>query len=178
MSKTFTFLMILALIGLLCTCQSAAQPTEAGATGLPFTTLEQDIWPRTVRKAYEGHDPALTVVTARPQVIYAAWKASDALVGKLVRVDYNTSFVIVVFQGRKGTHGYGVEIEAVSRSGDTITVSARFTVPGPDYPKADEITSPYQAVRVSKTGGGWGREFTIELVVDETVVASETRFIP
>ena len=92
-------------------------------------------------------------------------------------LDYDAYFVIAVFQGRKPTTGYDIQIERITRLESKVTIQARFSEPKPDAEKAPEETSPYHLVQVQKTGT-WGRSITFSLVVDNVVVASLSHHVP
>jgi hypothetical protein len=92
-------------------------------------------------------------------------------------LDLDAHFVLVVFQGWKSTIGYGVRVDRITRRGDTVTVYARFREPKPDEEKGAMVTSPYHLIQIQKVGT-WSRDITFNLVVDEAVVASLSRYIP
>ena len=88
-----------------------------------------------------------------------------------------SSVVIGVFQGRKPTTEYGVQIEQITRRGGVVTVHALFTERKPGSAAGDAITSPYHLVRLPKTGV-WGKAITFNLVVGDNVVTSLSHDIP
>lgn len=160
-------LMLIPLLGL-----SACQSKEAK---LPFETLDQGDWGN-AGHAYEAQEPTLTVITQSTEVTELDdWITLHAQT-QLQMLDYNTDFAIVVFQGWKPTSGYSVQVDRVTRRGDTVTVYAQFRRPKPEKEKADIARSPYHLVQVQKVGT-WDQEITFNLVVDEVVVASLSRYV-
>lgn len=161
-------LMLVSLLGL-----SACQPKEAD---LPFETIDQADWGN-AGHAYEAQEPTLIVI-AQPVDVAGLddWIALDAQT-QLQTLDYDTHFALIVFQGWKPTTGYSVQVDCITRRGDTVTVYAQFREPRPEEEKAPEVTSPYHLVQVQEVGA-WGRDITFNLVVDEAVITSLSHYVP
>ncbi len=152
---------------------SACQPKE---TNLPFETIEQKEWAGTDH-AYEAREPGVMVV-AQPEEITALnkWITEDAE-AQLQKIDYKVYFVLVVFQGRKPTTGYSIQVDQLTRLEDTVNIKARFSEPKPNEEKSPEVTSPYHLVRVQKVGT-WGRNITFNLNAGEVIVVSLSHSVP
>lgn len=148
---------------------SACQPKEIN---LPFETIE-----RQELSGYRDKEPALMVITKPEEIIRLDTLVSREIQLQLQALDYDAYLVAVVFQGRKPTTRYGVQIERVTRQGDEITVVAQFSEPKPDEEKGPLETSPYHLVQVQKTGT-WGQPITFNLVVGNVVVTSFSHHAP
>ena len=57
--------------------------------------------------------------------------------------EYEDTLYLLSTFGEKDTGGYEVEISEVNENQDTIEVEVKYTEPGEDEEKTDEITSPY-----------------------------------
>jgi hypothetical protein len=90
-------------------------------------------------------------------------------------MDYKRYLVLAVFLGEKDSGGYGVEVQRIIRSGDTVSVQADFIVPQPDTQRAAVITSPFELVRIRKSGS-LGKEIEFQLI--GTTLVSKKYFIP
>lgn len=161
MRKQHNFLSNLACTLTLLFALAACQPLK---TDLPFETIEQKIWAGT-GEAYRHSQPGLMVI-ARPEET----SKLDNLITQqahshLQTLDYSAYFALVVFQGLKGSGGYTVEIERVTRQGNRVTISVQFQEPQPSSAVISAVTSPYHLVRVSKSG-------TWDELIEFTVVAS------
>jgi len=152
---------------------SACQPKE---TDLPFETIEQRDASGT-GQVYKDEKPGLIVITAPEEATNLDALITSEAQARLARLSYDEYFVIAVFQGRKPTTRYGVQIERIARQGGKVTVYAQFSEPKPDEEKAPEETSPYHLIQVQKVGT-WGQEVTFELIVKGSIVASVSQYIP
>lgn len=159
---------LVALAGL-----SACQPKEIG---LPFETIEQRDASGT-GQVYEDKPPDLIVVTTPEEVANLDALVTPEAQARLQSLNYDAYFVIAVFQGRKPTTGYEIQIERITRRGNIVAIHTRFQEPKPDEAKGDEVTSPYHLVRVQKTET-WGQLITFNLVVGNVVVASLSHHVP
>jgi hypothetical protein len=93
------------------------------------------------------------------------------------QIDYNTSFAILILQGRQGSSGYSVMVQQLIRQGDIVRVATTFIRPGFGQGVRDEGTDPYHLVAISKTAA-WQQEVRFELMEKEQMVAETTHFIP
>ncbi|HNB53304.1 MAG TPA: protease complex subunit PrcB family protein [Anaerolineales bacterium] len=137
---------------------------------LTFQTLEQkNDSAYSLQEQYTALEPALIVIeNEEARARYEVWFGEKGR-KSLADLNFGTRLAIGVFQGWKTSGGYGVEIERITREGDVVTVTARFTETRLNGP-ANAITSPYQLVRVNKAGD-WNAGITYELVVAGEVVA-------
>jgi len=141
---------------------------------VPFETVERaEITPDT-GILYEAWEPGLSVITDSGEADNLFSIQSQQM---LQSADYNKFFFVAVFQGLKGSNGYGVEIENISRVKDTLRLEAQFIAPPPYSFVAEIVTSPYHLVRIYKDAD-WGRTIIFNLVVSETTVVSTTHHIP
>ena len=88
-------------------------------TDLNFETIEQKDEPYT-GKRYESGDPGIMVITKVEEISNVDSWVSDAAISTLNTLDYQSNFAIVVFQGRKPTDRYSVQIERITRSEDKV----------------------------------------------------------
>ena len=150
------------LLGLLLNGCNAIPPTTALAPTLVLTPTVPgvELLFETVERAeisgtgddYPGKTPNLMVITRAEDVIALGNTVSPSAQDELSKLDYNIYFVLVVFQGIKGTNMYGVDIQRVTRDENRITVFAHFTERDPEMAAADVITSPYHIVKVPRDG--------------------------
>ena len=162
---------------------AALQNVTPSGTELPFGTIEQEEFGLTERfspdEPYPFADdaPALMII-ARPEELAAVEQRLTAK-GKagLQRLDYATSFALVVFQGYKPSSGYSTQVERITRKEDIVTVSTTFREPTPEEEKLAVVTLPYHLIQVRKSGN-WEQNVTFNVVVDGAVVASISHFIP
>src|SRR4030065_1908864 len=97
-------------------------------TALTFETIEQKYWAGT-GQGYEAVEPGLIIISGESDIAKLdEWVTNEAK-SKLQQLDYKHSFALVVFQGERGSSGYGVQIEHLTRSGTTINIYARFHKP-------------------------------------------------
>lgn len=143
---------------------------------LVFETIEQNDISGT-GQYYEDIGPGLMVISSEPDITSLGQLVTDESTTRLQELDYEHSFALIVFQGWKGSGGYEVQIERVTRAGNTINFYAQFHEPGSDDPVTTEITSPYHLIRIQKNGV-WDQDFLFQVVVDSTIVASSNHFIP
>ena len=149
--------------------------TFATETDLTFETIEQP----ELGGSYEARQPGLMVISSFQDLanLDGLVTVTDEAMSRLLELEYDAYFALVVFQGWKPTTHYSVQIDRVTRMGNTINVYAQFHEPKPDELRGDLVTSPYQLVQVQKIGE-WGQEFSFQVIVNETTVASLSHFIP
>lgn len=168
-NKLSLWLLLLTLI--VTACQSQRQ------NELSFETIEVENESASSGEYYEEQEPGIVIV-AKPEEISSlgSWISSKAL-NQLGRLDFESYFAIAVFQGRKPTSRYGVEITDVTFDDDKVTISTQFLERPADEEATDEVTSPYHLIRVQKNGMR-GRSIMFELVVSGTIVTSVSHYIP
>ena len=152
---------------------TSCKPKEIDLT---FETIEQKEWAGT-GQSYEAREPGSIVISSLQDIANLDKLVTDEAMTQLQELDYDNYFVLVVFQGRKPTTGYRVQIDHITRTGKIINVYTQFLEPKPDEAKADAITSPYHLVQVQKIGE-WGQEISFQVIVNETIVTSLSYFIP
>lgn len=172
MNKLMIFLSVLAIfLGL-----SACQPKEVKEVDLLFETVERRDASGT-GQVYQDRQPSLMVITTPEEAASLGALVTPKAQAQLQNLNYSTYFAIAIFQGRKSTTGYGVEIERITRLESKVTIYARFLEPKPNAERAPEETSPYHLVQVQKTGM-WGQSITFDLVEGDTVVTSLSYYVP
>ena len=165
--------LLVLLLLLLAACRV---PGQREGEVLPFETIEQQGSSGT-GGLYESEQPTFHVLTSAEQVDQLARLVTAEAQMHLSALDYDEVVVVVVFQGWKPTNGYGVEVEQVVRRGNRVVVEAQFTERNPEMAAADEETSPYHVVAVSKAGE-WGEDVRFLLHAEGQVVQEQTYFIP
>jgi hypothetical protein len=132
----------------------ACQPQE---TELPFETIEQKDFSGT-GAYYENQEPALIVIAAPQEAELVLNFITPDAAERLNRINYDSYFIIAIFQGMKPSGGYGVNITRISSRNHQITVEVNFQKPVPGFERTNVITSPYQLVQVEKPAGLEGRQ--------------------
>ena len=140
------------------------------ATNLHFDTIEKEISAGT-GKLYEAREPGLMVVSRPEEVELIDGLITDQAREKTLALDYGDYISLAAFQGWKGSSGYSILVNRISRTGNTVNVYAQFHEPKPEEQKLDMVTSPYHLVIVEKIGN-WSEEILFNLIIDETIVAS------
>lgn len=144
---------------------------------LTFDTIEQTDWSGTIHP-YDSKDPGFTIISSLDEIECIKELVSESTYIKLNKLNFEENFIIIVFQGEKISSGYSVNITQVIRSDTIINVYALFIEPKPNDAKNDEITSPYQVIKVMKESENWGDEFIFNLVVDEKIIFSLPYYMP
>ena len=142
---------------------------------LPFETIEKADTPGTGNN-YQGNEPKLEILIDGSEIETVAEYVSPETETILGGVDYDHYFVIAVFQGRKGSTGYGVEIQKIIRGGNRIVIHVYFTEKEPHLPAAAMETSPYHLVKISRDG--LQGDFQFILNVDGKVKIRQNLSIP
>jgi hypothetical protein len=147
-------------------------PTPPGVE-LAFETIETADFPGTGDE-YPGENPRMVIIARAEERDALGDTISLSAQDELRKVDFNQVFVLAVFQGLKGTNMYGVDIQRVTKSGNTITIFAHFTERNPELEASAVNTSPYHIVKVQKDG--LQGEFDFFLIVDgETILKVSSR---
>lgn len=151
-------------------------PCPPQETILPFETIEQKL-KADMGPPYEGREPGLMVI-ARPEKVANLddWVTKDAKT-QLQTLDYGAYFALIVFQGWKGTNGYSIQIERITRQEKKVTVFVWLQEPQPDMKKNDTVTSPYHLVQVQKMDT-WARNVTFNMVADGAIIVSVSHNVP
>lgn len=107
--------------------------------------------------AYESQDtPRLAVITTAEEIGAIQAGIMPDHIEQLVMTDFSAYTVIIVFQGRKPTTGYSVQIIEVRRVDTQIAVYAKFNSPPRSIPLGQIFTSPYCIVKIEKQPNGAG----------------------
>jgi hypothetical protein len=154
----------------------AACQTIPDKTDLSYESIEQKASSGS-GKLYEAKEPGLLVIAQPKETENLGGLITEEALQKLLVLDYNKYFALIVFQGWKTSGGYSIQVVNISRVDETVNINIVFYEPKPDAEKADVITSPYHVVIVQKTGK-WDREITFNLVSDEGVLDSLSHSIP
>jgi uncharacterized protein (DUF885 family) len=87
----------------------------------------------------------------------ASWRRAWETIGAgrpLPDVSFDTSAVVVAYQGQKRTGGYSVEIEGIVRNGTVLAVTLAERRPASGSFTTQVITSPYAAVSIPRPPNG------------------------
>ena len=87
----------------------------------------------------------------------ASWRRAWETIGAgrpLPDVSFDTSAVVVAYQGQKPTGGYSVEIEGIVRNGTVLAVTLAERRPASGSFTTQAITSPYAAVSIPRPPNG------------------------
>lgn len=128
----------------------ALTPTVQGVE-LPFETVERADLPGTGGE-YQGITPSLLIITRSEDVSSLGDTISLSAQDELHKLEFDQYFAIAVFQGKKGSNMYGVDIQRVIRDENRITVYTHFTERDPQREAGPVVTSPYHIVKVSREG--------------------------
>ncbi|HEX8922354.1 MAG TPA: protease complex subunit PrcB family protein, partial [Pyrinomonadaceae bacterium] len=87
------------------------------------------------------------------------WSSVWGLIGRgssapMPEVNFNTRAVVLVYQGRKNTGGYGISVAEIRREGTTLTVRVNEQRPKPGDVVTDALTSPFVAVSIPRPPDG------------------------
>jgi hypothetical protein len=159
------FLTLLAVVVVLLGCGS-------NQIQLNFSTIEKEDSAGT-GIYYELQSPRMTVVATEADIDSLEGIIKDPAKNELRNIDFGDTFVLVVFQGMKGSLGYGVTVTQILQTQNQVDVYAEFEEP--QGGAADAISSPYQVVAVNKTVQGYTQ---FNLIVDNQTVFSESWDIP
>jgi hypothetical protein len=169
--KSVLALAVIALLLGMAGCK--LRPTELPKeTELSFETIE-----RTERfGGYNEKDPRLVIVAEAREISTLGNAISANAQAQVRNLDFSQYLAIAVFQGLKGSGGYGAEIQRVTRGGDTIIIYAHFAERDPKFEAPAIMTSPYHLVKVQKMGLRGKIKFILN--VDGTVVSQQTHDVP
>lgn len=102
---------------------------------------------------YQG-GRALSLITNQQD-----WSSAWGLIGRgssapMPEVNFNTRAVVIAYQGRKNTGGYGISIAEIRREGTTLLVKVNEQSPKPTDVVTDALTSPFVAVSIPRPPEG------------------------
>ncbi|MGB8509281.1 MAG: DUF885 family protein, partial [Pyrinomonadaceae bacterium] len=128
---------------------------EANAATEDAKPLDFSVLATGTMSRYEG-GRAVELITNEPD-----WEKAWSLIGAtgpgaagLPEVNFNTRAVMIVYQGRQSTAGYGVEITGIKRVGTVLAVSVNERRPASGLVTAQVITSPFVAVSIQRPPTG------------------------
>jgi len=136
----------LAMLGQESGSDTAHDSGEEDARAVDFSVLATG-----TGSSYEG--------TRRLELIssQADWQRVWRMVGSdrpMPAVNFDTSAVIVVYQGQQRTGGYSIAVSEIRRVGTSLIVKTAERTPQPGEITTDALTSPFVAVSVPRPPGG------------------------
>ncbi len=137
-------------------------------TPLPFETIDQSEYGPGGDSAYASEQPWIEILQQAGDLETTYVKNSRNALDLLKQIDFQSHIVIGVYQGRKPTNRYGVDILAVSQMGERISIYAEFSAPEPGMTAAEFPTVPYQLIKLDRAGLAGSQIF--ELIVEETTI--------
>jgi hypothetical protein len=126
---------------------------------------------------YEPELPGMKIVARADEAEGLSGLITDEAMQTLQTLDYTRYFVLAAFCGRRGTGGFGIQINSIRRTGNTVTVDAQLFEPAPDQQRTAVVTSPYHLVIVQKEGS-WGQEISFGLFANHALFFSVSHPIP
>ena len=137
---------------LILTLVSGAILTACTVTGteLPFEPLvESD---QAILSAYQGQEPKVEIIRNIEDAQSLSNELWPPMQEEVMSVDYDSAFVVVVFQGLRPTTGNRAEIRRIVARDDQLIIYARFTVAGYGVPVGGMPTSSRFAAKVERMG--------------------------
>jgi hypothetical protein len=108
-----------------------------------------DVTPRLVAQGQQsGVEEARQVVVSTPDAFAALWREHATPSTAVPVVDFTRESVVGLFLGTRPTAGYRIEVTAVRRSADAVTVQFRERRPAADVLTAQVLTSPFVLVAI------------------------------
>jgi len=137
---------------------------------IPFQTIDRGMGAGR-RERYESQEPELVIIASLQDT---ALFEDDVprLAQKLKDIDYGQLYVVAVFQGRKPSGAYEVEIRRIRQQDDVVTIYSRFATPEPGHERTAIETSPYHLVKISRNNLV-GKEVEFVLLADGAEVARQ-----
>lgn len=154
--------------------QSIPQLCAIQGDRLLWTKLRYNNWGG--ESSYGGDSPQIvTVVDHVAAASYAALPPQD--VDLISKVDYDSHFVVIVYQGLKSTTEFYLEVLAVKRQGNEISVCTQFHEPRLGQATGQAMTSPYYIAEIEKPQDIHG-EYTFILISNGETVSSHVQAVP
>ena len=87
------------------------------------------------------------------------WASAWSLIGRgssapLPEVNFNTRALVLAYQGRRNTGGYGISVAEIRREGATLIIRVNEQSPKPGEVVTDALTSPFVAVSIPRPPEG------------------------
>lgn len=118
-------------------------------TELPFEPLIQS--DQAILSAYQRQESKVEILRSIEDAQNLSSELWPEMQEKVLAVDYDNAFVVVVFQGLKPGTGNRAEIQRIVVRDGALVVYARFTEPDYGVPVGGMPTSPCFAAKVEKT---------------------------
>lgn len=96
---------------------------------LSFETIEMSKLPHAGGERYVEERPKLIIVATSDEVSSLSPSLSPEVRPELTNTDYNTHFIVAVFQGLKRVYDYEARIERITYLDDTVKVYTQFVEP-------------------------------------------------
>jgi hypothetical protein len=154
---------VLTLIGTILVAACGAEPSGG-------VLLSDGLAPEIERLGpwhYTGIDDARRTVVSSEAAWRAVWRA---LYGRQTpapeppAVDFDRDIVVLVAMGNRGSGGFVIGVEDVTRAGDALHVAVLETAPGPTCVVTQALTQPVDAVIVRG-----GRGLSVQFVERDTL---------
>jgi hypothetical protein len=156
---------------LLCLYLPALVGCQRGeAATLPFETIERENWHW---PPWSSQEPGLVIMATPEELTQLDGLVTEATQTQLREVDFQTHFVVAVFQGWYDSGQEGNTIEQVVRQGNTVTLHVHAGRKGGQL----QETSPYHIIQVTKEGA-WNQEIDFAVRFDDRRVVRRSHFIP
>lgn len=143
---------------------------------LPFETVENKEVSGTGR-FFEAREPTLIVIGQSAEIANLDGLITEKAKSELANMNYDRFFALLVFQGKKQSNQYSLEIRGILQSGSDINVNVDMKEPMPNAPVGMTITSPYHLVKVEK-GGLRNQYLTFNLMTQGTNLIQVRYHIP
>jgi uncharacterized protein (DUF885 family) len=119
----------------------------------PLRTVEFSVLATGYNSRYEGAR-SVSLITNQND-----WASAWGLIGRgssapMPEVNFNTRAVVIAYQGRKNTGGYGISVAEIKREGTTLIVRVNEQSPKPTDVVTDALTSPFVAVSIPRPPEG------------------------
>lgn len=122
---------------------------------------------------YKAQEPAIIVLTKPEDLKNIHGLVSTKAETALQKLDFNQELAIAVFQGRKPTGSYAIQIERIVKSQDQMSVHVKIELPTPHQAATQAFTSPYHLVRIKK--GGLENQTTVFNLMEGTSILASTQ---
>jgi hypothetical protein len=109
-----------------------------------------DDWGPDPNYMYQGTNPRMIVVADKPDIVAIENNLIPSHLRLVTDTDLTTFLVVVIYQGRKGSVRYSVEVTGIQQEGKAIRLYALFHEPKPGTPVGMVVTSPYYILKVKK----------------------------
>lgn len=126
--------------------------------------------------SYQGLEPKMVGITDAKSADALTYELQPIHSQTLKGINFEENIAIVIYQGRKATLGYSVDIDNVQFQGQEIVVHTRFLQPDQNWLE-NVTTSPYYILRIKKESQLTGSLFLVLMDGEKEVFRTEY-FIP